>query len=330
MIDGHIHYADMLDPVRLDQLIQETGLKGIGLQCIPLKDDLPVEADAFAFAARSPVPVYIFGGIRRNLYALPPEELPRALQEEGKRLMELGCAGIKLLEGKPQIRRAHPIPDFDLPAWEPFWDFAEREQIPLYFHVNDPEEFWDREKISRHALESGWLYDETFVNNEDQYRQVIAVLRRHPGLRVVFPHFFFLSNQLSRLSGLLEQFPGMCIDITPGIELYYNLSRQRREAKEFFEQYQDRILYGTDIGARQVVRSRGERLSLPEAYSRINLIRGFLETDGDYILEADGEYVSEGPTRMYGLGLSEEILEKIYEKNFLEFLGEKPKALKDA
>ena len=33
---------------------------------------------------------------------------------------------------------------------------------------------------------------------------------------------------------------------------------------------------------------------------------------------------------MYGLGLSEEILEKIYEKNFLEFLGEKPKALKDA
>ena len=59
--------------------------------------------------------------------------------------------------------------------------------------------------------------------------------------------------------GRLEQFRGMRIDITPGIELYYNLSRQHREEKSFFEQYQDRILYGTDIGARQVVRSRGEK-----------------------------------------------------------------------
>lgn len=317
MIDDHIHYADSLNPEKLNRLIREQRLSGVALQCIPQADDLPVEEDAFSFAAQAEVPVYIFGGIRRELYRLSECELSGALVKEVKRLMDMGCTGIKMLEGKPQIRKAHPIPDFDRQVWEPYWAYLEAQKIPVYFHVNDPEEFWDREKISKHALESGWLYDETFINNEEQYRQVLAVLNRHPGLQVVFPHFFFFSKQLTRLADIMDAVPGMRIDLTPGIELYYNLSGQPEEAAAFFERYQNRILYGTDIGAGEIVRSMDEELSLEDAASRIKLIRDFLETKGDYILYPDGCYVREGPVRMHGLGLPEEILEKIYEKNFL-------------
>lgn len=320
MIDSHIHYARMLNPEKLNTLIREKHLKGVALQCIPMKDELPVEEDAFAFGRQAEVPVYVFGGIRRSIYRAKEEELSEMLVSEADRLMEMGCTGIKMLEGKPQIRKAHPIPDFDLPVWDAYWTYLEEKQIPFYFHVNDPEEFWDREKISKHALESGWLYDETFVNNEDQYRQIIAVLEKHPSLRVVFPHLFFFSNQLERLSKLLDVFPEMRIDVTPGIELYYNLSRQQETADRFFEKYQDRILYGTDIGAREIVRSQGEELSLEEARSRMRLIQGFLETKGTYILNADGYYVAEGPTVMHGMGLSQTMLEKIYEKNFLRLI----------
>ena len=50
------------------------------------------------------------------------------------------------------------------------------------------------------------------------------------------------------------------------------------------------------------------------------LITGFLETKGPYILKPDGYYVAGNEERqMCGLGLQEEILDKIYEKNFLRF-----------
>lgn len=324
MIDGHIHFVKAMKNENLNQLISQKGLSGIALQCIPQSNCIPVEEDAFQFADQSTVPVYIFGGINRKVYIFPEEQMKNALVEEVKERMKQGCTGIKMLEGKPKIRKAYPIPDFDTPVWESFWTYLEEEKIPIYFHVNDPEEFWDVQKISRHALESGWLYDETFVNNEDQYCQIRNVLTRHPDLRILFPHFFFFSKQLERLSGILDKAPQMRIDITPGIELYYNLSSQPEEANAFFHKYQDRILYGTDIGAREAVREKGEPLSLAEAESRMSLICRFLETKGNYTLYPDGLYVQEGPTQMHGLGLDKTILEKIYETNFLTFIETSP------
>ena len=67
-----------------------------------------MEEDAFAFAAQAEVPVYVFGGLRRELYQLSEPELSDALVREAEGLMDRGCAGIKMLEGKPQIRKAHP------------------------------------------------------------------------------------------------------------------------------------------------------------------------------------------------------------------------------
>lgn len=113
----------------------------------------------------------------------------------------------------------------------------------------------------------------------------------------------------------------MHIDVTPGIELYYNLSSQQKKAIEFFEKYQDRICFGTDIGARSVIAEEAKLLSIEESASRMRLITGFLETKGNYVLKPDGYYVSgTGERVMHGLGLSEDILEKIYEKNFLKFV----------
>ena len=92
----------------------------------------------------------------------------------------MGCDGVKLLEGKPSMRRAFPIPDFDAPAWEPFWAFAEKTRLPLLWHVNDPEQYWDPSAVSAYAKSSGWGYGADDVNNEAQYAQVRAVLQEHP------------------------------------------------------------------------------------------------------------------------------------------------------
>lgn len=321
MIDGHIHYAESLGRVKLNQLIDEYNIDGIALQCIPKDGKWPVERDALRYKEQSKVPVYVFGGIARDIFELPKEHLMFMLAQEADRLMEMGCTGIKMLEGKPIVRKEWPIPDFDDMVWDTYFDKLEKEQIPVMFHVNDPEEFWDMSQISEFAKQAGWFYDETYVNNEEQYRQVLARLEKNPDLRICFPHFFFLSKQLDRLGEILDEYPNIRIDLAPAIELYYNLSEQRDKAKDFFIKYQDRICYGTDIGARSIIRREKMPLSMEESRSRIALITDFLEKKCDYILRPDGKYVKEGqPVLMHGLGLDSEVLYKVYHQNFLNFI----------
>lgn len=327
MIDAHIHYAASVGMDRLNKIIRETGLEAVALQCIPKGGLLPVEEDAFAFKEQCSVPVYVFGGIARSVYDTADlstdsaSRLSGRLDKEVTRLMDMGCTGIKMLEGKPDVRKHFHVPDFDSPVWETYWARLEEEQIPVYMHINDPEEFWDAEHVADYVKKAGWFYDGTFIGNEDQYGQILHVLERHPRLKILFPHFFFLSKQLERLSEILDAFPEMRIDITPGIELYYNLSSQADRAREFFLAYESRILYGTDIGARALIKSEDVPLNLEECRSRVKLIRSYLETEGDYLLESDGHYVVERPpVTMHGLGLPGPVLEHIYSYNFLDFI----------
>ena len=196
MIDCHVHYASSLGAARLRQIVEKYGMEAIVLACIPKGSRASTHTDALDYRKKSTVPVYVLGGLARELYGLEEEELSWQLPAEARRLMDMGCSGIKMLEGKPNVRKEYPIPDFDRPVWEGFWTYMEQEQIPVLFHVNDPEEFWDSEKVTEAAKQFGWFYDHTYVNNEDQYGQVLRVLERHPRLRILFPHFFFLSGQL--------------------------------------------------------------------------------------------------------------------------------------
>lgn len=320
MIDAHIHYAASLEADRLNQIMKKYKLKGVALLCIPKGNMIPVEADAFAFQKQSEVPVYVFGALHRDVFSQPLSQMKDLLVMEVNRLMNMGCNGIKMLEGKPNVRKQLSVPDFDSPVWERYWDLLETKQIPVYMHVNDPEEYWDENKATEIAKKAGWCYDHTFVNNEEQYQQVLHVLERHPDLRILFPHFFFLSKNLDRLEGILDNYKNVYIDVTPGVELFYNLSEQRERAAAFFAKFQDRICYGTDIGARSVIYKENIPLSIEESDGRIGLITRFLEENCNYILRPDGYYVEGTKERqMHGLGLDSAILDKIYESNFLRF-----------
>ena len=101
-----------------------------------------------------------------------------------------------------------------------------------------------------------------------------------------------------------------------------DLSGQHEAAVRFFEKYQDRILYGTDIGGRQVIREEPALLNMEESHARSDLVRNFLETGGEYLLTDDGAYFTgRGDARLTGLGLPEKVLEKIYCRNYENFLG---------
>ena len=106
---------------------------------------------------------------------------------------------------------------------------------------------------------------------------MLSVLARHPRLRIVFAHFFFMSAQLDRLSGILDRYENVSVDLTPGIEMYENFSAAPERARAFFVRYADRIIYGTDIGGRCVL--MGEDKAFDEAE---NLRRRLAEMDAKY------------------------------------------------
>ncbi|MFQ8832565.1 MAG: amidohydrolase family protein [Ruthenibacterium lactatiformans] len=262
LFDAHMHYSDTHGPA-FDAVRERHGVGACTLACIPQMGVCSTVPDALYYKAVHPEgTVYVMGGLERSAWFLHEGDaaaLGEDLVAQAGALLAAGCNGIKLLEGKPDIRRNFPIPDFDTPAWEPFWRWAEEQRVPILWHVNDPEEFWDASRINPYAKSEGWFYGPETINNEEQYRQVFAVLACHPGLRLQLAHLFFFSAQLPRLSALLRRYPEVRVDLTPGIELYTNLAGDIPAARAFFEEFGTRILYGSDIG------SRAHRAAAPAA-----------------------------------------------------------------
>lgn len=96
----------------------------------------------------------------------------------------------------------------------------------------------------------------------------------------------------------MDLYPNMLTEIGAVIA---ELGRQPRAAKAFFTKYQDRILFGKDSW-------------VPEEYETYFRV---LESEDEYFPYHKRYHAF---WRMYGLGLSDEILKKVYYKNALRIL----------
>ena len=246
LIDGHIHYDYSGSPLKILEALKVTNADACSLESLLTKRKINQNFDLFYAKLILKDKVYLDGALDSYLYL--HHEKMKEMPDYIERMMACGMDGIKLLEGKPTARKRFLIPNFDDPLFEPTFKYLEEKQIPITWHVNDPEEFWSDELVPDWARRSGWFYaDGTYVNNIDQYNQIENLLKRHPNLMITFAHFFFLSNNLEKLGSLFDTYPNICVDITPGIELFTNMSCNIEKAKEFFNKYSTRIIYGTDI-----------------------------------------------------------------------------------
>lgn len=323
IIDGHVHYCPDADAEYFAAFLENSGTDMANLACITRGSGAPCTAASLSLKEKYPGRFFVSGGLDPAEYFRGGEDMGERLREQVKSLMASGCDGIKMLEGKPQLRKAFPVPDFDLTCWDAYWTYMEEEQIPLLMHVNDPASFWDREHIPEWAAKMGWFYDDTFINNEEQYRQILTVLARHPALRITFAHFFFMSESLGRLGDVLTKYPNVMTDLTPGIEMYDAFSKQPDETAEFFETFHDRILYGTDTGSRFVYgNTTGKPFDEKENTRRHEIVRDFLFEKEPLVIGCDGHFVHDRPAfEMIPLGLEGERLDEILSGNYRRFIG---------
>ena len=324
-IDSHVHYALPLEPETLIGFMDSTGTDMANLVLVPDRKRLTAVPDALMAKAKYPDRFYVFTSFDVSEYYRHGKQVGKYMARFVEDMRRCGCDGLKIIEGKPSMRKFMAIPDFDLPCWEPLWAYAEKTGLPVLWHLNDPETCWDPENAPRHIRMAGEIYDESYINNEVQYRQMENILQRHPKIKFIFAHLYFMSAQLPRLADLLDRYPNVMVDVTPGLEIYVNLSKDPQAARAFFETYQDRILYGTDIGARCVLADGKQPFNREECLARIEMVDGLLRGKGEQVLCEDGRYlINTDPFTLRGLDLDEKILNKIYWQNFQRYVGSSP------
>ena len=328
VVDGHIHFPRpelMHDVVAV---MDASGVQRANLVAVPDLQVINQNPALIHFKAHHPQRVFICGALDYTQVWADVTRGPQALAEQIATLQQIGFDGLKLIEGKPMVRKLLAIP-FDDPLYARLWSVLEEQGFPIVFHVADPEEFWDADGCPDWARAQGWFYGEGgYPAKESLYAEVDRVLERHPALKIVFAHFYFLSADLQRAAAFLDAHPEVCFDLTPGVEMYHDFARDIQAARDFFLRYQDRLVYGTDIGASSLQRDPAEGLDRSESLSRTWIVRRFLETEDVFVgPEGAGHWLGMDTGQFHGIALPTEVLDKIYRANFERLFGATPAVL---
>jgi predicted TIM-barrel fold metal-dependent hydrolase len=234
-----------------------------------------------------------------------------------------GARGLKVLKTLGLFLRENvtsgPLVKVDDTRFDPMWDACGRVGMPVSIHVSDPEAFFlpiDRfnERYDELGNHPDWsFHGHDFPSHEELMAARDRVLARHPRTQFVLLHVGHDAENLDFVSRTLDRFPNTTVEMGARIG---ELGRQPRHARRFFEKYQDRILFGTDAvpnGIETPQQIFGDELY--EIYYR------FLETEDEYFDYAPAPVPPQGRWRIYGIGLPESILRKVYHDNAARVLG---------
>ena len=191
----------------------------------------------------------------------------------------------------------------DDPELDPVWETAARLKIPVFIHTADPSEFF--EPIDYHN--ERWLelslypdrryQDRTrFPTFEELMAERDRLLARHPKTIWVIAHLGWHANDLARLGRMFDSMPNLYSEVGA---VLYDLGRQPRAAREFLIKYQDRLLFGKDSFQ-------------PDEYPYYWRVFETYDEYFDYYRDYHAFW------KLYGLGLPDSVLKKLYYANALK------------
>jgi len=234
-----------------------------------------------------------------------------------------GARGLKVLKTLGLYLRERitegPLVKIDDRRFDSMWDACGSLKMPVAIHVSDPEAFFlptDRfnerfEELNNHPDWS--FHGKDFPSNAEILQARNRVLARHPNTQFILLHVGNYAENLSYVSECLERFPNTSVELGARIG---ELGRQPRMSRKFFDRYQDRILFGTDAVPNGTDTPQQIFVdALYEIYYR------FLETEDEYFDYAPAAVPPQGRWRIYGIGLPESILRKVYYENAARLFG---------
>ena len=228
-------------------------------------------------------------------------ELVRCYEVGAKGVGELGDKGMGLFY-------AHPTPAYgmhiDDARIRPLIKKCGELGMPINIHVAEP--YWMYEKMD--STNDGlinankWRIDltsEGILSHGDLVTTLENVVRDNPGTTFIACHLANCSYDLSILGEMFDKYPNLYADISAR---FAELAPVPRYSRAFIEKYQDRLLYGTDMGFSQSMYAVTFRL---------------LQTADEHFYEID---LFNYHWPLYGFDLEDSVLRKLYYENAVRIL----------
>jgi predicted TIM-barrel fold metal-dependent hydrolase len=222
-------------------------------------------------------------------------ELERCFKLGAKGVGELGDKGKGMFFSKPAAPGLHP----DDPRMDAIWEKCAELGMPVSLHVADPKWMYEKMDSTNDGMMNAykWRLDNQpgIVDHAEMIKILERTVKKHPNTTFIACHVANCSYDLNLIGRMLEDYPNLYIDISAR---FAELSATPRATLKFFDKFQDKIVYGTDMG------------TSPEMYSFTFRI---LETTDEHIYHRYNTY----HWPLHGLQLPDPILEKIYNLNAL-------------
>ncbi len=202
---------------------------------------------------------------------------------------------------------------------KPVIEFIKGKGLPITGHLGEPKNCWlplnemtvssDSSYFAEHPQYHMFLHPE-YPSYEDQIRARDNMLEANPGLTFIGCHLGSLEWNVDSLTDRLDKYPNMAVDMSARIcHLQYQSSENRERVRDFCIKYQDRLLYGTDLGYSGSRDTEASRRYIHETWL----------DDWKYFV-TDEEMTSDlFKEKFKGLKLPKDVIDKIYYENAVKW-----------
>jgi predicted TIM-barrel fold metal-dependent hydrolase len=316
VIDAHNHLAEPFGggwdrkPVpELLELLEEAGVTHyVDLDGGWGEDILNKHLEHFKSAA--PEKFQIFGGVDWTQWKAQGDSFPEWAAKRLRIQKERGAEGLKIWKPLGLHVKDHKdkLVSVDDERLVPIWETAGELGFPVLIHVADPVAFFDpidetNERWEEIGAHPDWAFTSPpFPAFMEIMNGFFNLVKRHANTTFIGAHVGCYGENLGWVGEMLDDCPNYYIDISARLG---ELGRQPYTARKFFIQYQDRILFGSDMSP---------DLDAYRLYYR------FLETDDEYFNYNTGEVPGQGRWYAHGMYLPDDVLKKIYRGNAMKVL----------
>jgi len=301
VIDVHSH-PYVQTPSQVEQWIRNMDEVGIEKSIIMVGATGKTFDDAVALFGKHPERFELWCGIDYTGFD-QPDFAARAIAEL-ERCQRKGAVGVGELSDKGRgLRGVRGNPDafpmhIDDPRMDAIIERCADLKLPVNIHVG--EDKWMYEPMDRHndGLMNSFKWripeDPAVLRHDEVIATLDRALKKHPRVTFIACHLANTCHDLSIIGRMFDAHPNLYGDIGAR---FSELAPIPRHVAKFFTQYQDRILYGTDMGLDVEMYRTTFRL---------------LETEDEHFYP---ERFSAYHWAWHGFGLPDPVLKKIYGDN---------------
>jgi predicted TIM-barrel fold metal-dependent hydrolase len=201
----------------------------------------------------------------------------------------------------------------DDPAFEPIYQAIAAANKTMIAHVAEPSSSWkaldpDNPDYEYYKENPEW---HMYLHPDHPRKEAILDARDHllaenPALRVVGAHLGSMETDVDEVAKRLDRYPNFAVDTAARME--YLMIQPREKVRNFLINYQDRVLYGTDLEFLSNETAADAMKDWQETYAR------------DWKFLATGRMLSYRGRQIQGLNLPGPVLRHIFHDNAVRWI----------